>query len=221
LQEVGSLAQVQELASRTGMYYTDAHLLTQPGCRGCLGGQAILSRWGLSDIRHLEGDRAGCVFDCGGATAVQAGTVQVPGQPAVRFVNTHLSMRTQQTGAAQAEQIRTQLVNPFPGPVVVGGDFNGNRDLVAPIGPLTDAFAALRPVTAHNPITDRDAIHCGDRDPAQPLDDEDPRIDHILVRGGTSLTYNGVYGKCPANLRLSDHPRVSARIAFPPIRIRG
>ncbi len=217
LQEVGTPQQVADLAERTGLVFTDVYLLPQPGCRGCSTGQAILSRWPLLDIRHLEGDRPGCFLgiNCGGPIAIEAATVLRPGQVPVRFVNAHLTIKSADWQTAQAAQIRRELIDRYAGPVVVGGDFNGNADLIYPAGPLTDALsAAADRAVAHNPVTGRDATHCSERDPSKPLEEEDERIDHILVRGGTPQAYNGVYGKCPADLRLSDHPRISARISF-------
>jgi endonuclease/exonuclease/phosphatase family metal-dependent hydrolase len=217
LQEVASVEQVEQLARRTGMYFHDTFLEGQPGCGGCLGGQAILSRWPLSDARQLDGERPGCFMgiNCGGPNGIQAATVLAPGHQPLRLVNAHLSVRADEWKAAQAAQIRRELVDPFSGPVLVAGDFNGNDDLVSPKGPLREAHWAPSKVIAHNPKTGRDADHCMDRAADRPAEKEDDRIDHILIRSGAELTYNGVYGKCPVDLKLSDHPRVSARIMVP------
>ena len=217
LQEVASVEQVEQLAERTGMYYSDTFLEVQAGCGRCLGGQGILSRWPLSDVRHLDGERPGCFLgiNCGGPNGIQAATVSAPGHQPLRLVNAHLSVRGDEWRAAQAAQIRRELVDPFRGAVIVAGDFNGNDDLVSPKGPMREAHWAPSKVIAHNSKTGRDADHCMDREADRPAEDEDVRIDHVLIRSGVELTYNGVYGKCPVDLKLSDHPRVSARIMVP------
>jgi endonuclease/exonuclease/phosphatase family metal-dependent hydrolase len=210
LQEVASRAQAATVARRAGYRFYDAH-----------GELAILSRWPLTTRKHLYGDMPGCVagINCGGEVHIQAATARVDGEP-VRIVNTHLSADYDGPAcvlfichpqhldrgiyrAAQARQIRDRLVAPFAGHVLVAGDFNGNTDLAAPTGPLTDAYTAPTRVSAPNPATGALTDHCGHR------------IELILMSAAmTPLHYDGVYGRCPADLALSDHPRTSAVLGF-------
>ncbi|WP_033342991.1 endonuclease/exonuclease/phosphatase family protein [Catenuloplanes japonicus] len=198
VQEAGD-DQVRQLAEKAGFPYHAAY----PG----LG---FLSRWELTDIVQLVGDKPGCVLgiNCGGEVHLHAATVRVAGR-GVRIVNTHLSADFAEQGldrtawrAAQAAQIRRTLVEPFAGPVIVIGDFNGNDDLAVPKGPLRDAYGTAWRVVARDPGTGLDTDHCGDR------------IELILMTGAFApIMYDGVFGRCPAPLNLSDHPRVSALLA--------
>ena len=111
---------------------------------------ALMSRVPLTDVRRDEGPKPGCVLglNCGGPVWILTAKVELSGMP-VRVITTHLSGDYQNEDghgldrsawrAAQAAFIKDALVAPFGGRVVVVGDFNGNDDLVAPHGPLSDA----------------------------------------------------------------------------------
>jgi endonuclease/exonuclease/phosphatase family metal-dependent hydrolase len=190
LQEI-SADQVERLAEKAGFEFHEAY----PD----LG---LLSRWKLTDVQQLIGDRPGCVIACGNPSHIQAATVHPVGPP-IRIVNTHmLACACDPWRAAQATQIRQTLVDTFPGRVIVTGDFNGNDDLAQPKGILRDAYNAMHRAVAPNPETGTVTDHCGDR------------IELILMSPAmAALTYDGIFGKCPKNLDLSDHPRVSALLA--------
>jgi endonuclease/exonuclease/phosphatase family metal-dependent hydrolase len=199
LQEVGDADQVSRLAEKAGF--------PQQAAYPDLG---FLSRWPLTDIRELLGDKPGCVLyiNCPFDAHIHAATVIVGGQP-IRIINAHVSgdggpgADRSAYRAAQAQQIREKLIEPFSGIVIVAGDFNGNDDLVAPKGPLNDAFNTTNRATVKNPDDGTDIWHCGDR------------IELILTSPQVaSVQYNGIFGRCPQPLNLSDHPRVSALLAL-------
>jgi len=208
LQEVGTVDEVAQLAARAGYPFTAVATgsTTYPDL-------AFLSRLPLTDVQTYPGPKPGCVLYCGGPIWIHAATLSVDGRP-LRIINTHVSPNDIGGGdrsayrAAQARFIKDNLVDPFPGRVVVAGDFNGNMDLAQPAGPLLDSGAIAIDKTPSTPIPTSPhpewATHCGDR------------IELILASSTMSpLTYNGVYGGsfCPPE-KLSDHPRVSSIIAL-------
>jgi endonuclease/exonuclease/phosphatase family metal-dependent hydrolase len=210
LQEVGTGAEVTQLAARAGYPFTA--IATGSSTYPDL---AFLSRLPLTDVQTYAGPKPGCVLgiNCGGPIWIHGATLSVDGRP-LRIVNAHVSPNSDTGGdrsdwrAAQARFIKDKLVDPFPGRVVVAGDFNGNYDLAQPAGPLLDSGAVALDKTVSRPIpTPPDpkwATHCGDR------------IELILASTTMfPLTYNGVYGGsfCPPE-KLSDHPRVSSILSL-------
>jgi hypothetical protein len=203
LQEVDSEDQARRLAERAGYPYYTVGI----GVSG-RPDQAFLSRSLLTGIQRYEGPKTGCVLgiNCGGPVWILVASVNVNGTN-IRVVNTHVSgdyNNENGTGldrspwrAEQARFIKDKLVLPYPGRVVVVGDFNGNDDLVTGRGgPLIDSGAAS-PTIVPGPTGQG---HCDDR------------IDLILARPPMApLAYDGVYGgfSCSPS-GVSDHPRVAA-----------
>jgi endonuclease/exonuclease/phosphatase family metal-dependent hydrolase len=209
LQEVGTVSEVTELATRAGYPFTTI----ATGSKS-FPDLAFLSRLPLTDVRTDPGPKPGCVLglNCGGPVWIHSATISVDGRP-IRIVNIHVSadfgdLDRSAYRAAQARFIKDNLIDPFQGRVLIAGDFNGNYDLAQPGGPLLDSGAVAVDKTASMPIpTPPDpkwATHCGDR------------IELILTSPTMfPLTYDGVYGGafCPPE-GLSDHPRVSSIIAI-------
>ena len=121
-------------------------------------GNAILSRWPISDDRKLVLPHPGRVAHT--LRSATAATVLVAGAP-IRVYSTHLGTVLNVSAAARADQLRAILADAQAYPrVVLGGDLNDPS-----IGRVARAAGYAWP-TEHGPRTTPGA-----------------RLDHILLRG--------------------------------------
>ncbi len=159
-------------------------------------GDAILSRWPLTDIR--DQDLPG--YDSlTGATALSA-TVTPPKGPALRVVATHLQPDADGSDPTlrQARDVAA-LASPAKGdplPVVLGGDFN--------FEPGSGSWTALREAGFRDALADARPLRTARSDA---LTEE---IDHIFVSEGVRASK----AQAPKSL-LSDHLPVVVELRLP------
>lgn len=158
-------------------------------------GVAILSRWPLSDVEVIELPYHDVVVNSARRVAIGATAMTHDGP--VRVYAVHLDNRI--TPSARVEQLAPVLerVQRWPGPVVIGGDFNTSpfswlgAVVPVPSGHQTDAVeGAVRRAGLTTPVTASGAT-------SQWLD---MRLDAIYTRG-VAVRRFGV----SRDVRISDH----------------
>lgn len=158
----GGIDQAAELARLTGLHVAYGKAMD---FQGGAYGQVLLSRWPLSDFTvHPLPNPA----KAEPRIAISA-IVRPPGQPAFRFVGTHLDATRDDTARWQQAARLIELFGSDATPTVLAGDFNARpetRIMQALLKPFSDASAAS---------------------PAPTIPAEKPvgRIDFVLLRPAT------------------------------------
>ncbi len=134
----GGIDQAAEIARLTGLQFAYGKAMDYQG--GAYG-QALLSRWPLSDVTVHALPNPGKVEP---RIAVSA-TIRPPGQPALRFVGTHLDATRDDTARWQQAARLIELFGADTTPTILVGDFNARpetRIIQSLLKPFTDASAA-------------------------------------------------------------------------------
>ena len=170
--DVVALQEVDQKAKRTGSVDQAAELARLTGLQVAYGkamdfqggayGQALLSRWPLSDFTVHTLPNPAKVEP---RIAISA-TVHPPGWPAFRFVGTHLDATRDDTARWQQAARLIELFGADATPTVLVGDFNARPDT-----------RVMR--TLLQPFTDASA---GSPAPTIPAEKPTGRIDFVLVR---------------------------------------
>lgn len=159
----GGVDQAAELARLTGLHVAYGKAMDYQG--GAYG-QALLSRWPLSDFTVHPLPNPAKVEP---RIAISA-TVRPPGQPAFRFVGTHLDATRDATARGQQAARLIELFGADATPTILIGDLNARpetRIMQALLQPFTDASAS-QPA------------------PTSPAENPKARIDFVLLRPATT-----------------------------------
>ena len=182
-------AGVRRIASALGMGYVYYPATVHP-MTGRLFGNAILSRWPLSDDRKLVLPHRGR-FGKTQRIAVGA-TMDVAGVP-IRVYTMHVATGVEVPPEKRRDQVRALLADAdgWPGPVIVGGDLNAKG-----LGRLFTARGYAWPTEGIGRTSGLAAL------------------DHIFLRGLAADAERGA-GKVADNLRASDHLPVWTVVTMP------
>lgn len=159
----GGVDQAAELARLTGLHFAYGQAMAYQG--GAYG-QVLLSRWPLADFT---------VHPLPNPTQVEpriaiSATVRPPGQPAFRFVGTHLDASRDDTARWQQAARLIELFGADASPTILIGDLNAR--------PETRIMQALL-----QPFTDASTSHPA---PTSPAENPKARIDFVLLRPTTA-----------------------------------
>jgi endonuclease/exonuclease/phosphatase family metal-dependent hydrolase len=176
----GSVDQAAELGRLTGLHVAYGKAMD---FQGGAYGQALLSRWPFSDFTVHPLPNPAKVEP---RIAISA-TVRPPGQPAFRFVGTHLDATRDDTARWQQAARLVELFGADATPTLLVGDFNARpetRIIKALLQPFADASAAS---------------------PAPTIPAEKPtgRIDFVLLRPAN--TWHVLSSKVIPESVASDH----------------
>lgn len=179
---------VRRVATALGMGYVYYPATIHP-MTGRLFGNAILSRWPLSDDRKLVLPHRGR-FGKTQRIAVRA-TVDVAGVP-IRLYTMHIATGVEVPPEKRRDQVRAVLADAdgWAGPVIVGGDLNAKG-----LGKLFTARGYTWPTEGIGRTSGLAAL------------------DHIFLRGVAAAPGRGT-GKVAYNLGASDHLPVWTVVAL-------
>ena len=159
----GGVDQAAELARLTGLHFAYGKAMDYQG--GAYG-QALLSRWPLADFTVHPLPNPAKVEPRIAISAI----VRPPGQPAFRFVGTHLDATRDDTARWQQAARLIELFGADATPTILIGDLNARpetRIMQALLRPFTDA-------SARQPA------------PTSPAENPKARIDFVLLRPATT-----------------------------------
>ena len=159
----GGVDQAAEIARLTGLHVAYGRAMD---FQGGAYGQALLSRWPLADFAVHPLPNPAKVEP---RIAISA-TVRPPGQPAFRFVGTHLDATRDDTARWQQAARLIELFGFDAIPTIIAGDLNAR--------PETRIMQALL-----QPFTDASAV---DPAPTSPAQNPKARIDFVLLRPATT-----------------------------------
>jgi endonuclease/exonuclease/phosphatase family metal-dependent hydrolase len=185
----GGVDQAAELARLTGLHFAYGKAMDYQG--GAYG-QALLSRWPLADFTVHPLPNPAKVEP---RIAISA-TVRPPGQPAFRFVGTHLDATRGDTARWQQAARLIELFGADASPTILVGDLNARpetRVMQALLQAFTDASAS-QPT------------------PTSPAENPKARIDFVLLRPAT--TWRVLSSTVIPEAVASDHRPLLVELSF-------
>jgi endonuclease/exonuclease/phosphatase family metal-dependent hydrolase len=161
------------LAERTGLNYV---YLPANGNRWTIlfaEGEAILSRYTLTDVAHVELQPKAGFFEHRIALQVTAKTPW----GAIRVVSTHLTNGKAETNRAQTQSLTSFIPSNGEGTFIIAGDFNARED-----SPQIEDLARVWIDTYRNANPDRPGFTCCIDNLTTGLDEKlEERIDYLFL----------------------------------------